>query len=93
MKLKSEFQINDFLYAVNQAKNPVYLCSKEGDRYNLKSVLSRYIAIAELIKDHGQDLELFCDDSNDEKFFFGFFMCHPEVLNENTSTIHNHLGY
>lgn len=81
MKLKNEIEINDFLNAVNRAKHPVYLVSVEGDRYNLKSTLSRYVAIAELIKDYGTELELFCDDKNDEKYFFGFFLSHPEVLN------------
>ena len=81
MKLKNEIEINDFLNAVNRAKHPVYLVSVEGDRYNLKSTLSRYVAIAELIKDYGMELELFCDDKNDEKYFFGFFLSHPEVLN------------
>ena len=80
MKLKNEIEINDFLNAVNRAKHPVYLVSVEGDRYNLKSTLSRYVAIAELIKDYGTELELFCDDKNDEKYFFGFFLSHPEVL-------------
>lgn len=80
MKLKNEIEINDFLNAVNRAKHPVYLVSVEGDRYNLKSTLSRYVAIAELIKDYGMELELFCDDKNDEKYFFGFFLSHPEVL-------------
>lgn len=80
MKLRNEIEINDFLNAVNRAKHPVYLVSVEGDRYNLKSTLSRYVAIAELIKDYGTELELFCDDKNDEKYFFGFFLSHPEVL-------------
>ena len=80
MKLKNEIEINDFLSAVDRAKHPVFLVSVEGDRYNLKSTLSRYVAIAELIKDYGTELELFCDDVNDEKYFFGFFLSHPEVL-------------
>jgi c-di-GMP-related signal transduction protein len=81
MKLKNEIEINDFLSAVDRAKHPVFLVSVEGDRYNLKSTLSRYVAIAELIKDYGTELELFCDDKNDEQYFFGFFLSHPEVLN------------
>lgn len=81
MKLKNEIEINDFLNVVDRTKHPVYLISTEGDRYNLKSTLSRYVAIAELIKDHGTELELFCDDKNDEQYFFGFFLSHPEVLN------------
>lgn len=80
MKLKNEIEINDFLSAVDRAKHPVFLVSVEGDRYNLKSTLSRYIAIAELIKDCGTELELFCDDKSDEKYFFSFFLNHPEVF-------------
>jgi len=80
MKLKNEIEINDFLSAVDRAKHPVFLVSVEGDRYNLKSTLSRYVAIAELIKDCGTELELFCDDKSDEKYFFSFFLNHPEVF-------------
>jgi hypothetical protein len=80
MLLTKPIQVEDFLDAVNMASDNVYLRSVHGDCYNLKSVLSRYIAIGALLGDHGDELELFCDDPNDEKYFFNFFSDHPEVL-------------
>ena len=63
MKLHNKIEIADFLNTVNRTKNNVYLRSPEGDCYNLKSVMSQYIAIAALIKEHGDELELFCDET------------------------------
>ena len=80
MRLHNRIEIVDFLNVVNRTKNNVYLKSPEGDCYNLKSVMSQYIAIAALLKEHGSELELFCDNKEDEKLFFGFFLSHPEVL-------------
>ena len=81
MKLHNRIEIVDFLNVVNRTKDNVYLRSSEGDCYNLKSTMSQYIAIAALLKEHGDELELFCDDKNDEKLFFSFFRNHPDVLN------------
>ena len=80
MRLKNEIEITDFLKAVNQAKDIVWLLSTEGDRYNLKSTLSRYVAIAAMINEHGSELELFCVDKNDEGLFYDFFAEHPDTL-------------
>jgi hypothetical protein len=80
MRLTKSIQIDDFLSAVDKASDNVFLRSVHGDCYNLKSVLSRYIAIGALLGDHGDELELFCDDPGDEKYFFQFFSDHPEVL-------------
>ena len=80
MLLTKPIQIDDFLKAVEQAKNNVYLRSVHGDCYNLKSVLSRYVALGALLGEHGDELELFCDSISDEKYFFRFFKEHPEVL-------------
>ena len=80
MLLTKAIQIDDFLKAVEQAKDNVYLRSVHGDCYNLKSVLSRYVALGALLGEHGDELELFCDSKSDEKYFFRFFKEHPEVL-------------
>ena len=80
MKISNEIEILDFLNTVNRAKDNVYLRSENGDCYNLKSALSKYIAIGALLGAHGDELELFCDDKDDEKLFFSFFRKHPEVL-------------
>ena len=80
MKLKNEIEITDFLAAVNKAKNEVWLESNQGDRYNLKSTLSRYVAIGALIENHGNELELFCANKSDEPLFYIFFAQHPDTL-------------
>ena len=80
MLLTKPIQIDDFLKSVEQAKDNVYLRSVHGDCYNLKSVLSRYVALGALLGEHGDELELFCDSKSDEKYFFRFFKEHPEVL-------------
>ena len=80
MKLRNKIEVVDFLATVNRAKDNVYLQSPNGDCYNLKSVLSQYIAMGALLSAHGDELELFCDDKDDEKLFFSFFRKHPEVL-------------
>ena len=80
MLLTKSIQIDDFIEAVNKSSGDVYLKSMHGDCYNLKSVLSRYVAIGALLGEYGDELELFCDNSNDEKYFFKFFSDHPEVL-------------
>ena len=80
MKLTNEIQIHDFLKAVDEAKAAVYLRSEAGDCYNLKSPLSRYVAMGALLSEHGDELELFCDAKADEILFLRFFLENPDVL-------------
>lgn len=80
MRLRKEIEITDFLAAVKKSKGEVWLQSKYGDRYNLKSTLSCYVAIAAMIKNHCNELELYCSDITDEGYFFEFFEQHPETL-------------
>ena len=80
MKLSNEIEINALLKAVEQANGAVYLRSVEGDCYNLKSPLSRYVAIGELVSDYGNELELFCDAKADEYLFLKFFNDFPNAL-------------
>ena len=80
MRLTKSIEVRDFLRAVELARGDVYLKSMHGDCYNMKSVLSRYVALGALLGEHGDELELFCEDGNDEKYFFQFFADHPEVL-------------
>ena len=51
MRLRSEADIQAFLDAVNACEGEVYLKSPEGDIFNLKSSMSRYIAIGRLIEE------------------------------------------
>lgn len=80
MKIKNKEQIHALLDTVNECSSDVYLMSVYGDRYNLKSELSTYIAIGTLLSDHGDDLELFCSNASDETKFLRFFSENPEVL-------------
>ena len=79
MKLTNISQVEDFIAAVNRAHSNVWLVSPQGDRYNMKSALSQYIALGALLGQHGDELELFCDDKQDEGLFIEFFIRHPEV--------------
>ena len=65
MRLRSEADVQEFLDAVNQCGGEVYLKSPEGDIFNLKSSMSRYIAIGRLIEEQGDSLELFADRQED----------------------------
>lgn len=74
MKLKNAAQVNEFLAAVNKCKGEVYLVSQYGDKFNLKSQLSQYIAIAALVNQAGEDLELFCDSKEDEAIMLQYII-------------------
>ena len=50
----------------SQCGGDVYLKSPEGDIFNLKSSMSRYIAIGRLIEEQGDTLELFADRKEDQ---------------------------
>ena len=43
MKLKENIDFIDFIKKIKTCKGDVYFCTLEGDRLNLKSVLSQYI--------------------------------------------------
>lgn len=79
MKIKNVTQLEDFLKAVSSCEGGVRLISTQGDQFNLKSDLSKYIAIGALLDKHGEELELFCDIKADEQYFMKFFRDHPEV--------------
>ena len=80
MKLKKRVEVKEFLNILEQTKGNVWLESVYGDKYNLKSVLSRYVAIGEMIKNSYNELELFCDHYSDEHLFFDFFSKYPDTL-------------
>ena len=65
MRLRSEADIQEFLDIVASCEGDVYLKSPEGDIFNLKSSLSRYIAVGRLIEEEGDSLELFASRRED----------------------------
>ena len=80
MKLANITEVNNFLKAVNECSGSVWLESVEGDKINLKSKLSQYVAISALISCEADKLELFCALPEDERKLFKFFYENPEVL-------------
>lgn len=79
MKIHNVAQLNDFLAALNECKGQVWLESPEGDKFNLKSEFSQYIALGALLGQRGDFLDLYCALKEDEKNFFKYFKEHPEV--------------
>ena len=80
MKIKNITHVNEFLQAVEKCKSDVWLTSPYGDKYNLKSALSQYIAIAALLGNHGDELESRRSSKDDEQYFFDFFNHNPDVI-------------
>lgn len=79
MRLNNTIEVSNFLDAVRQCSHDVWLESPYGDKLNLKSKMSQYVAIGALIKNE-PNLELFCADHNEERFFYDFFSKHPDAL-------------
>ena len=79
MKIKNIEEVEGFLDAVNQCKGEVWLESPDGDKFNLKSKFSRYIALGALLSESGDNLELFCSLPEDTYYFYEYFMSFPGV--------------
>ena len=80
MKLDNVNDVNDFLSVVDKCVGEVNLISIYGDRFCLKSQMSRYIAMGALLGEHGNELELFCENREDEVRFIEFFHTHRNTL-------------
>lgn len=72
MKLKSLQDVEAFKEVIDQCAGEVWLESVYGDKYNLKSALSQYIAMAELLRDKHGDLELFARLPEDQMLLMRF---------------------
>lgn len=72
MKLTNVKDVEKFIEVVNSCKSDVYLKSVEGDVFNLKSSMSRYVAIGRLIEESGDSLELFASSKEDEALLINF---------------------
>ena len=66
MKLQNIHEVEDFRKVIHQCKDDVFLKSKEGDVFNLKSAMSEYIALGRLLSEQGDSLELFAHRREDE---------------------------
>lgn len=80
MRLQKISQVQLFLDTVNSCEGDVWLTSSYGDKYNLKSLLTQYVAISALLGDQGDQLELWCENKEDEAKFLKLFNEHPEIL-------------
>lgn len=80
MRLTNSKEIFEFKFAISKCKGDVWLQDNEGNHFNLKSVISQYIALGELLQDKGETLELFCSIPEDEQYFMKFFHDNPNTL-------------
>jgi len=80
MKINNVKEVEQFIATVDSCKGDVFLESIYGDKFNLKSKLSQYVGIAQLIGQHSGDLELFCSDRDDEAKFLKLFQQQPGLL-------------
>lgn len=79
MRIKNIEEVDGFILALNKCKGDVWLESLEGDRFNLKSKFSRYIALGALLSENGDNLQLFCSLREDEINFYEYFIKYPAV--------------
>ena len=80
MKFVRISDFNDFINTVDECKGEVWLESPRGDKYVMKSLFSRHVAIGHLLSDYGDEMELFCQLSEDEQLFYKYFDEHPGVV-------------
>lgn len=80
MKIKNIKDLQVFLEVVRQCNGDVILTSQYGDKFNLKSELSQYVAIAALLGEHGDELELWCSNKSDETKFLEMFKENPAMV-------------
>ena len=79
MKFNKAIDVNDFLRTVDECEGEVWLETISGDKYVLKSVFSRYIAMSALLSEQGDNLELYCQLPEDRVKFYKYFYEHPGV--------------
>ena len=72
MKLQNIHEVEDFRNVIHQCKDDVFLKSQEGDVFNLKSAMSEYIALGQLLSEQGDSLELFASNREDEALLLNF---------------------
>jgi hypothetical protein len=80
MKLNNITEVQEFLEIVNSCEGSVWLESADGNRFNLKSQMSQYVALGALLENKGSELELFCTSRADEIKFLMFFAKYPKTV-------------
>ena len=79
MKFKKAIEVDEFMRTVQSCEGEVWIESPMGDKYVLKSVFSQYIAMAALLTEKSEELELFCQLPEDRQKFYKYFSEYPEV--------------
>ena len=79
MRLKNIDEVDAFIATVDSCEGSVWLESIYGDRFNLKSKLSQYVALGALLGVDGESLELFCALPEDRVKFYKYFSEYPGV--------------
>ena len=73
MKIMNVSNVDGFFKVVDSCEGKVELVSKEGDRLNLKSTLTQYVALAKVFSNgYIRELELVVHEANDVKKFMEF---------------------
>lgn len=76
MKIYNIDDVENFLAVIKKCKGSVELVSKQGDRLNLKSELTKYLAISKLFNDNTfiNEMELIASDPEDVKLLMDYMM-------------------
>lgn len=75
MKIQNITDVDKFFSVIDSCKGKVELVSKEGDRLNLKSKLTQYVALAKIFSDGFiKELELVVYEKDDIAKLFDYMM-------------------
>ena len=91
MKLKNIKEVEEFRKVIHACAGDVYLKSQDGDVFNLKSALSEYIALGQLLSEQGDNLELFADRREDEARLINFLA--PDTGNRHAALVRLYTYY
>lgn len=73
--------VEAFQEAINRCSGSVWLEDKtNGDKLDLKSTFSQYLAIGRLIEDQNENLELFARNREDEQIILEFFDTYEHAM-------------
>ena len=74
MRLKNVVDVNKFLEAVGKCVGDVVIINESRrEEFNLKSGLSRFLGVARLIEEEGDDWDVYYHNKNDESHLLEFF--------------------
>lgn len=72
--LQDKRDVENFKAAIRECKKDVYVKhNSRREEYNVKSLFGRHFALAKLMSNHGDEYEIFCNDSKDEGRMMEFF--------------------